>query len=173
MFEIEYEFCEDDLVFFNELQLKRNEEIQKNMRKNQLIVPGIMLLIGAYYYLYFGDMMIAVYIGLVAVLWAMFSPRVMRLDFQRQILAKYTPKEKAAMFGIYHLKLDKDHLIEKSPAGQHKMPWAEIIRVEYAPKYVFIFVDLSSALVIPVKAIKKGNLEQFSEQVEKMIERAA
>jgi hypothetical protein len=32
---------------------------------------------------------------------------------------------------------------------------------------------LSTALVIPVDKVKKGNLEQFAEQAEKMIERFA
>jgi hypothetical protein len=32
---------------------------------------------------------------------------------------------------------------------------------------------LSTALVIPVETVKKGNLEQFAEQAEKMIERFA
>lgn len=172
MFEIEYEFREDDLVYFNELQLQRSAEIQGNIRKNRLIVPGIMLLIGAYYYFYFGDMLTAGYISAIAVLWAVFSPRVMRLDFQRQILSKYTAKEKAEMFGTYHLSLDKDYLIEKSPSGKHKMAWGELVRVEYVPKYVFIYIDLSTALVIPVATVTKGNLEQFAEQVEKMIAKA-
>ncbi|MFI3136490.1 MAG: YcxB family protein [Methylococcaceae bacterium] len=172
MFEIEYEFREDDLVYFNELQISRSKEIQGNINKNRLIVPGIMLLIGAYYYFYYGDMMSAGYITVVAVLWGIFSPRVMRLDFQRQILSKYTEKEKALMFGTYTLTLDKDYLTEKSPSGKHKMAWADLVRVEYAPKYVLIYVDLSTALVIPVETVTKGNLEQFSEQVEKMIAKA-
>ncbi len=175
MFEIEYEFREDDLVFFNEHQLQRSEEVQKSIRKYRLIVPGIILMIGTYYYLYFSDMKSAVYIGAIAVLWAIFSPRVMRLDFQRQILAKYTAQEKAEMFGIYNLSLNKDYLIQKSPGGKHKVEWAwgDLVRVEYAPKYVFIFTDLNSALVIPVGTVKKGNLEQFAEQVEKMIAQAS
>lgn len=169
MFEIEYEFREDDLVYFNELQLMRSAEIQGNVRKNRLIVPGIMLIIGAYYYFIYGNMLAAGYIALVALLWAAFSPRVMRLDFQRQILSKYTDKEKKLMFGAYNLTLNKDYLIEKSPSGTHKMAWADLVRVEYVPKYVFIYIDLTTALVIPVATIKKGNLEQFAEQVEKML----
>ncbi|MFI3120097.1 MAG: YcxB family protein, partial [Methylococcaceae bacterium] len=36
-----------------------------------------------------------------------------------------------------------------------------------------IYINLSTALVIPVETIKKGDLEQFAEQAEKMIERFA
>ena len=33
MFEVEYEFGEEDLIHFNELQFMRNEEIQYNIKK--------------------------------------------------------------------------------------------------------------------------------------------
>lgn len=169
MFEIEYEFREEDLIHFNERQLMRSEDIQNNMRKNRLIVPAVMMLIGGYYYFYYGSTLSAGYIALVAVLWGVFSPRVMMLDLRRQILTNYSAKEKLNMFGTYHLTIDKDFLHEKNPSGKHKTPWSDVVRVEYVKGYVFIFVDLHTALVIPTDTIKSGNLEAFAEQVEKMI----
>ncbi len=171
MFEIEYEFREEDLIHFNELQLMRSEEIQSNIRKNRLIVPSIMLLIGAYYYFYYHNLMSAGYIAFVAVLWGMLSPRIIQLDLRRQILTNYSYKEKNSMFGMYHLSFDKDFLIDKSPSGRHKTPWADVLRVEYVKRYVFIYMGLTTALVIPVETVKSGNLEEFAEQVEKMIAR--
>ena len=174
MFEIEYEFQEEDLIHFNEKEFMKNEEIQRNIRKNRLIVPGIMALIGAFYYYYYVDLKASIYIFVIAVLWAVFSPKIMQLDLRRQILKSYSDKEKNNMFGIYHLSIDPQdpkNLIEKSPSGKHKMPWNELLRVEYGKRYVYIYITLSTALVIPVDKVKKGNLEEFAEQVEKMIER--
>ncbi len=176
MFEIEYEFREEDLIHFNEIQFMRNDEIQANIRKNRWIVPGIMVLIGSYYYFYYGDMKTSGYIVLIAVLWALFSPKIMQLDLRRQILKNYTSKEKLKMFGSYTLTIDPtdpNYLLEKSPSGKHKMAWGELVRVEYGKRYVYIYISLNTALVIPVETVKKGNLEQFSEQAEKMIERFA
>lgn len=174
MFEIEYEFREQDLVHFNEMLCLKNEDIKKSIRKNRLIVPGVLFLIGSFYYFYYGDRNSAAYIILLALLWGWLSPRIMKLDFQRQILKNYTAKEKAAMFGKYTLTIDPanpKYLLEKSPSGKNKMEWSELLRVEYGKKYVYIFLSLSTALVIPVATVSKGNLEQFAEQVEKMIER--
>jgi hypothetical protein len=174
MFEIEYEFREEDLIHFNEIQFMRNDEIQANIRKNRWIVPGIMVLIGSYYYFYYGDMKTSGYIVFIAVLWALFSPKIMQLDLRRQILKNYTSKEKLKMFGSYTLTIDPadpNYLLEKSPSGKHKMAWGELVRVEYGKRYVYIYISLNTALVIPVETVKKGNLEQFSEQAEKMIER--
>jgi hypothetical protein len=176
MFEIEYEFREEDLIHFNEIQFMRNEEIQHNIKKNRWIVPGIMALIGSFYYFYYGDRSSSAYILVIAVLWALLSPKIMMLDLRRQILKSYTPKEKANMFGLYTLTIDPanpKYLLEKSPSGKNKMLWEDLVRVEYGKRYVYIYISLSTALVIPVASVKKGDLEKFAEQAEKMIERAA
>ncbi|WP_432743236.1 YcxB family protein [Methylobacter sp. G7] len=176
MFEIEYEFREEDLIHFNEIQFLRNEDIQSNIRKNRWIVPGIMGIIGSFYYFYYGDMKSSGYIVVIAILWALLSPKIMMLDLRRQILKNYTNKEKVNMFGTYTLSIDPanaNYLLEKSPSGKHKMAWADLVRVEYGKRYVYIYINLSTALVIPVETVKKGNLEQFAEQAEKMIERFA
>ncbi|MBL6986061.1 MAG: YcxB family protein [Methylobacter sp.] len=176
MFEIEYEFREEDLIHFNEIQFMRNEDIQNNIRKNRWIVPGIMGLIGSFYYFYYGDMKSSGYIVVIAILWALLSPKIMMLDLRRQILKNYTHKEKNNMFGTYTLTIDPanpNYLQEKSPSGKHKMAWGDLVRVEYGKRYVYIYINLSTALVIPVETVKKGNLEQFAEQAEKMIERFA
>ena len=99
MFEIEYEFGEEDLIHFNEIQFMRNDEIQYNIKKNRWIVPGVMGVIGAFYYFYYGDMNSSGYIVAMAALWAVLSPRIMMLDLRRQILKNYTAKEKSNLFG--------------------------------------------------------------------------
>jgi hypothetical protein len=176
MLEIEYEFREEDLVRFNQMRFMQTEDYQNNIRKNRWIVPSIMVLISAFYYYYYVDIKSSAYILIVAILWAVLSPRLMLLDLRRQILKNYTPLEKQQMFGLYTLTIDPanpNFLHEKSPSGKHKTPWSEMLRLEYGKRYVYIYLDLKTALVIPVDTIKKGNLEQFSEQVEKMIERFA
>ncbi len=176
MFEIEYEFREEDLIHFNEIQFMRNEEIQHNIRKNRWIVPGIMILIGSFYYFYYGDMQSAGYILVIAMLWALLSPKIMMLDLRRQILKNYTAKEKILMFVTYTLSIDPsnpNYLLEKSPSGKNKMAWGDLVRVEYGKRYVYIYINLNTALVIPVETVKKGDLEQFAEQADKMIERFA
>jgi hypothetical protein len=171
MYEIEYEFREQDLVHFNELILKNDIELQKNIRKHKMIVPGIMLLIGLFYYIYYADMMTTSYIALLAVGWGIFSPYAMKMDMRRQFLEKYTDKEKAEIFGLHSLKIEAEYLAEKSPGGKHKTPWKDMLRVDYMKDYIHIFVDLNSAIVIPLETIKSGEVKKFAEQAESMIER--
>jgi len=171
MYEIEYEFREEDLVHFNELMLKNDLELQKNIRKHKMIVPGIMLMIGMFYYVYYADMMTTAYISLLAFGWGIFSPYAMKMDMRRQFLERYTEKEKVDMFGRHTLRIEQDYLAEKSPGGKHKNPWKNMLRVDYEDKYVHIYLDLDSAIVIPIETMKSGDLEKFAEQAEGMIER--
>lgn len=171
MYEIEYEFREEDLVNFNEFRLQKDEEMQKNIRKSRFLVPGAMFLIGVFYYFYYADMMTTAYISVLALLWGIVSPYVMKMDMRRQFLEKYTEQEKLDMFGVHSLRIEQDYLAEKSPGGKHKTYWKDMLRVDYIEKYVHIFVELDSAIIIPVETIKSGDLEKFSEQAEKMIDR--
>lgn len=176
MFEIEYEFQEEDLIHFNELQVARNEDIQRNLKNHRFIYPGGIALLSGFYYFYYGDVRMTLYIIAIAVLWGWFAPKMIATSLRRQILQSYTPKEKTAMFGTYTLKIDPTDakfLHEKSPSGKNKMAWEELVRVEYGKRYVYIYITLNTALVIPVSKVKKGNLEQFAEQASKMIERYA
>lgn len=176
MLEIEYEFLEEDLVNFNEAQFLKSKDIQDNIRRNRWILPAIMLLIGSFYLYYYGDKTSTAYIVAIAVLWAWLSPKIILYDLRRQVLGKYTQLEKKSMFGMYTLTIDPANptfLLEKSPSGKNKMLWSELIRVEYGKRYVYIFITLDTALVIPVDRVKKGDLEKFAEQAEKMIERYA
>lgn len=171
MFEIEYEFREEDLVHFNELRLKDNTTLQKSIRHSKLILPGAMLFIGMFYYVYYADMKTTAYIALLAFAWAIVSPYYLKMDMRRQFLEKYTDKEKSDMFGRHTLTIEADYLSEKSPGGKHRTHWKDMLRVDYIDKYVHIFIDLDSAIVIPVETIKKGDLEKFAEQAESMIDR--
>jgi hypothetical protein len=176
MFEIEYEFREQDLVHFNELQFAHNPQIQHDIKNNRIVVPGVIALIGFFYYFYYNDLSTTAYVLIIALLWAALSPRIMKLDLHRQILKSYSDKEKSAMFGTYTLTIDPANpkfLLEKSPSGKNKMAWDELLRVEYGKRYVYIYLDISTALVIPVDTVKKGNLEEFAEQAAGMIERAS
>lgn len=176
MLEIEYEFREEDLIHFNEMQFMKNKEIQNNIKKNRWIVPSIMGLIGSFYYFYYKDLQSSGYILVIAILWAWLSPKIMLLDLHRQILKNYTDREKVNMFGNYTLSIDPSNpnfLFEKSPSGKHKMAWEDLVRIEYGKRYVYIYISLNTALVIPVSTVKKGNLEQFAEQAEKLIDRHA
>lgn len=171
MFEIEYEFREKDLIHFNEMRVAENEALQKKMRQNRMLVPGVMLVIGLFYYVYYMDMMTTAYITLIALAWVFVSPFYLKYDMRRQIFKNYTADEKKGMFGIHQLKIEPEYLFEKSPGGKHKTPWNEMLRVEKHKDYVYIYIAIDAAIVIPRETVKTGDLKAFVKQAESMIER--
>ena len=171
MFEIEYEFREKDLVHFNELRLATDPVMQKKIRQNRMLVPGVMLVFGLFYYVYYVDMMTTAYITLLAIGWGIASPFIMKIDLRRQFFNKYTEAEKKAMYGIHKLTIEPEHLFEKSPGGKHRTPWSDILRVERHKEYVYIYVDFDAAIVIPRETVKSGDLKAFAKQAESMIDR--
>ena len=171
MFEIEYQFREEDLLHFNDVQLAKTKHIKKAVKRQTLIIPGLLILGGLFYWSYKGDMITGMYIGVLGLAWAVSAPIMLKWDLRRQILKSYSAKEKANMFGLFKLKIEPQYLFERSPSGKHKYTWDELLRVENGDKYVYIFVDLDTALIIPVETVTKGKLEEFSEQVETLIDR--
>lgn len=171
MLELEYEFREEDLLHFNEYRLKNDRELQKNIRQNRLFVPSVMLLIAGFYYIYYVDMLTTSYIILLGIAWAISSPFIMKIDMRRQFFNKYTEAEKKAMFGVHSLTIEPEYLREKSPGGKHNTPWTEMLRVERHKDYVFIYVAIDAAIVIPRATVTKGDLKAFTKQAEGMIER--
>lgn len=172
MYEIEYEFRQEDLIHFNEMRFKNNVQLQDEMRKHRFFILGVMLFVSLFYYLYYSDIEVPAYILALGSLWVfVLKPYEMKHDIRNQILAKYTEAEKETMFGQYHLSIEQHYLVVKSPAGKEKLAWKDLARVEYGNKYVYIYIDLDSAFIIPVEMIKTGDLEKFAEQAEGMIER--
>ena len=172
MFEIEYKLREQDLVHFNELLLKKNVDLQNTIRRNRLLVPGVMLFIGLFYYVFYVDMTTTAYITILALVWAVVSPYYLKMDMRRQILNNYSEEEKKALFGFHKLKIEPEYLLEVSPTGKkHKTPWADMLRVDHLKDYVYIFVDFDAAIIIPRETVKSGDLKKFAQQVEKMIDR--
>jgi ABC-type multidrug transport system fused ATPase/permease subunit len=171
MFEIEYEFREKDLIHFNELRLKNDVELQNTLRRNRLFVPGVLLFIGLFFYVYYVDMKTTLYITVLAIVWSFVSPYFTKTDMRRQIIDRYTEAEKKAMFGVHKLKIEPDYLHEQSPGGKHNTPWVDMLRVERLKDYVHIYTAIDAAIVIPVETIKSGDLKAFVKQAESMIER--
>ena len=174
MLEIEYQFREDDLIRYNELQYKNNEDYLKNMKRNRWIFPGILALVALFYWTYYGNIEQALYILVVAVLWMLVTPLGINYQMKHNVISSYTEKEKNNMFGKYRLFIDpKDpnFLQERSPSGKNKIEWKEMLRVDYEKEQVHYVLDTGVSLIIPVDTVSKGNLEKFSEQVEKLIEK--
>ena len=173
MIEIEYEVREQDLLAFNEHQIKNSEALQKTLRRHQAIIPGIMVVISMFLWFYYQDTLSAIYVAVMAIAWGFLTPLYYKWSLRRQFRRMYTEEEKACITGTYKLRADPRSLVEINRDGESHVPWADILRVETNKNYAFVFVGVDTALVIPRKTVKSGDLREFVKEADKLIEQAS
>ena len=173
MTEIHYEVREKDLIAFNEHLLADSERIQKTVRRHQATIPGIIAVIALLLFFYFKDIPSAIYVILIAVGWGLGVPFYLKWSMRKQIRNMYSEDERANILGHYTLRAERDALVEISANGESRLPWKEVLRVEVEKKYVFVFVSLTAALIIPRDTLAKGsNLHEFVKTADERIEQA-
>ena len=172
MTEIEYELREADLAAFNEHQLFQTEAIRRLMRRHQVTVPGVLALTVMFLIFYYHEAASAAFVGIVAVLWAFCAPAFFRWRMRTRALSLYSADDKSQLLGNYALRVEPTGLVEISPSGESRVNWNEVLRVEATKKYAFIFVDHQTALIVPRKTVRKGNLHDFVRDVDQYIEAA-
>lgn len=173
MTEIEYEVREQDLLAFNDHQLKNSEGLQKSLRRHQGFVPGLLAVIAMFLWFYYQDTLSAIYVGITAVAWGLLSPLFLKWQMRNQIRKMYTEEEKACILGNYKLRSEASALVEVSKSGESRVSWADILRVEVTKRYAFIFVTMDTALIVPRDTVKSGDLHEFVKDADIRIEQAS
>ncbi len=171
MTEIQYELRERDLLAFNDHQLNKAEALQKPLRRHQATIPGFMILIAMFVWFYYQDSLTAGWIALTAVSWGVGAPFFLRWNTRRKIARMYSEEDKQRVLGDYTLRIEPKELIEISQSGESRILWSDVLRIEAAKNYAFIFVSLDSALIIPRRGVKKGDLLEFFKEAEQHIEK--
>jgi hypothetical protein len=173
MTEIQYEVREKDLIAFNEHLLANSERIQKTIRRHQAIIPGVIAAIALLLFFYFKDIPSAIFVILIAMGWGLGVPLYLKWDMRKQLREMYSEEEKTCIIGQYTLRAEKDNLVEVSANGESKLRWKNVLRIEVEKKYVFVFVSLDAALIIPRDTLAKGSsLHEFVKTVDERIEQA-
>jgi hypothetical protein len=174
MTEIHYEVREKDLIAFNEHLLDNNERIQKVIRRHQAIIPALISVVALILFFYFKDIPSSIYALLLSMAWGLGVPTFLKWNMRRQIRQMYSDTEKANIMGHYTLKAERNGLVEIGADGEtNTLEWKKVLRVEIEKKHIFIFVSLSSALIIPRDTVTKdSNLHEFVKAADEAIEKA-
>lgn len=174
MTEISYEVREKDLIAFNEHLLTNNERIQKVIRRHQALIPAIISVVALILFFYFKDIPSSIYAVLLSMAWGLGVPYFLKWNMRKQLRNMYSETEKANILGNYTLKAEPGGLVEIGANGEtNKLSWKKVLRIEVEKKYIFIFVSLSSALIVPRDTITKdSNLHEFVKAADEGIEKA-
>lgn len=172
MTEIEYRLRLKDLQFFNDHQFCKKESAKKAFRLHQATIPGLLALIAMFTWFYYQDTLTAIWIGGSAVAWGFLAPWLLRWNARRRAMALYDLADLDRILGSITLRIEPNELVEISSEGESRMPWTDILRVEPAKNYAFIFVSLDSAIIVPRKTVSRGNIGEFYRAVEERLEKA-
>lgn len=170
MIEIQYEVRERDLIAFNLYLLRRAEPLQKALRRHQVVVPGIIMAIALFNWFYMQNSLAALFTFGIGLAWGLLSPVYMRWTITRQLRRLYTEEQKVAALGPQKLRVAPDALVELRAGGETRIPWKEILRLETSKKYLFLFLDLDTALIVPRETVTAGDLHEFIKAVDSRIE---
>ncbi len=170
MTELKYTLEEKDLLAFNEYQFKDLPSIQKGLRRNQTIIPGIISAVALFYFFYYQDLFSAAYIALVGVAWGLLVPIYIRRNMLTQIKKQYTDEDRERLLGDYTMTIKPKHLVEQSPGGDSTTPWSDVLRIEVTKNHAFIYLDADSALILPRKGVTSGNIAAFVNEMDERID---
>jgi hypothetical protein len=168
MLQIEYELREQDLTAFTEHQLQDKENFQKILRRHQIIIPAILAFLALLAWIYYASPLNAAYIALIAISWHYLSPMLIKYNLRRKILKLYSETDKRQLIGKYKLRLEPHALVEIRGTQETRIPWQDVLRIEVTKRYVFIYLDVDMALIIPRKTLK-GDIHKFLQIADKRI----
>ncbi|BCX82949.1 hypothetical protein MIT9_P2540 [Methylomarinovum caldicuralii] len=168
MLQIEYDLQEQDLTAFTEHELQDKEHFQKVLRRHEVLLPAIMALLAFFVWFYYGNVPGAIYIGLMAILWRYVAPLIIKYNIRRRTLKLYSAEDIAQLTGHYKLVLEPQALLLVRGKEETRFPWRDLIRIEDTKKYIFIYLDVDQALIVPKKQAK-GDLKKFVEIARKRI----
>jgi|APCry1669191860_1035381.scaffolds.fasta_scaffold00130_6 hypothetical protein len=173
MTEIQYTLREKDLLVFNDHQFCQSPAVQKTFRRHQATIPAFLGLMVIFVWFYYQDTLTAMWMAIAAVSWGFGAPWLLRWNAKRRALALYSVDDLKRILGTYTLRIEDHDLVEISGAGEFRISWKDVLRIEPGKNYAFIFVSVDSAIIIPRKSVIKGDLMTFYKEVETHIEKAA
>lgn len=170
MVELQYKLRERDLIAFSEHDVRDDSDLQKQVRRHSTTIPGILCATALFYWFYFEDVVTALYVGVVGVVWGFLAPLYFRKDFRRKIIKQFSDEDLQRILGEYKLKIEKKALVEISPQGESRILWKDILRLELTKKYGFIYLDAHEALIVPLDKMSHDKIVEFADLVDERIE---
>lgn len=172
MTELQYALREDDLIAFNEHQMRASGKMKRIMHKHVFLVPSIFLFLAAMLAWLYQNYPAAYYMAGLALLWAICLPFAVKWDLKRKYRNMYTDEQKKQILGLMKLRIQPKMLQEITDSKHSDIKWNDILRVELIAKYAFIFVEIDEAIIIPKETITEGSFDQFVIEAAQHIEQA-
>jgi len=171
--EIEYRLSESDIFAFMKFQIARRKGWHNPVlfRRVAYLVGFILLGLGAW--LFSGEVMLLLAFLLLAILFFVFYPSFFDWALHRRLTTAYQDPTKQASLASRVLRASSEGLEEISDLGEIKVKWEAVNELVMTPSHVFISVQGTSSIVIPIQYVDKENYQEFVNVCREHIKRNA
>ena len=170
--EIEFSVEEADVLAFSEYHNEHSESAQAIRLRNTygyglaFMGVGVVLLL-------VGSVGLGVAFLLLGPIWMVYWPRRARQFYRKQAAALWREGRNPIFQGSHILRLEDNGLLSISPAGESRMPLRTVQRLVTTPDLFLIYMGAIQAIIVPRGRVVRGDVDKFSEELERLMRSAA
>jgi hypothetical protein len=171
--EIEYRLSESDILAFMKFQIARRKGWRNPVLFRQIAYLVSFILIGLGAWLFSRELVLPLAFLLLAILCFVLYPMFFDWALRRRVTAAYHDPAKKASLASRVLRVSPEGLEEISDLGEIKVKWEAVNDLVVTPSHMFISVQGTSSIVIPIQYVDKGNYQEFVNVCREHVERNA
>jgi hypothetical protein len=162
---IEYKIYEQDFLDFQLFAATQSENMKRKKRNGWLFLTIGCALV-ALYFVFQQDMVMSVYMALVAAIWGVFYPKYHCWIYKRHY-KNYIKEHFNKRFGQTEIiEISQDGLYSKNKTGEGKINLSEIVEIDETARHFFIKISNGNYLIIPKQEI--ANAEELRAQFQSL-----
>lgn len=157
-----------DYIQFNLFQIEHSGSLRKKLKWQRLIatVLFVALAVFAYIFLTRFSLVVAGIFLLIGAFWYIYFP-----TFSKKQVVKSTEKAIArghlsTLFDEVRLKMDASGIEEITSQGSHMVLWPEIEAIDFTPDAIYFFTAQASAIIIPQTSLAPGEYDELKELID-------
>ena len=168
--ELKYEMTKDDHLAFNLHYVKHSKTIKQSLSMQRFLVPFIFLILPFVLFWITGEFLIGFFItfALISVGWIVFYPKYFYGHIIRNVKKVLNEGSNDNLFGQHVFISTEVGFIEKNRAGETKIGWSSIERIEENEDYYFLFFSTMNAYIVPKRSFPdEASQEDFKQMINK------
>ena len=170
--EIEFSVEEADVLAFSE-DHNEHSEVAKAIRRRNTYGYGVAFMGVGVVLLLVGIVGLGVGFLLLGPIWMVYWPKRARQLYRKQAAALWREGQNPIFQGSHVLRLEDSGLFSISPAGESRMPLRTIQRLVTTPDLLLIYIGAIQAIIVTLARVVRGDIDQFSEELERLMRSAA
>lgn len=165
---ITYNLNTKDYIDFNLYHIQYSKNTKKKLNNQRIMGAVSFVIMAVVMFLYGGPQqtIFSVLIIAFAIFWYVNFP-----NFAKKRIKKSTEKaiEKGKLKDLFKditIEINEVGLKEINLHGEHDIPWSDVIDIVYLDEYVYTFLRDTGAMVVPIRVLEEGQLEQLKSLLE-------